>query len=359
MSFQLPVAVKLLDREATNDHAARRRFMGEARLLAALDHPNIVRVLDAGAHRGRLFYVMEYVRGLSLIRVFAHQNRLLPLDVSLFIGIRVAQALQAAHQAVDERGIPLRIVHRDVNPTNILLGFGGTVKVVDFGIATSAISPRETRINVVKGNPRYLAPEQAFGLEADRRADIYALGLTLYEAITGLAPLAAESHRVSLALAREPEIEPPSQLRPSVPAALDRAIMKTLARDPAQRFPSMEALARALQGVLGQLNPSFLPESLDLLLAGAPLPNLVPPSQGTARIAVRTAAPDLEREATSVYRRGDRNGPPDRFRNNRSGSPPAPRSPVVSGPIADDSMDDTVIDGEPTAVGPAAEPESG
>jgi serine/threonine-protein kinase len=147
-------------------------------------------------------------------------------------------------------------------------------------------------VNVVKGNPRYLAPEQAYGLEADARSDLYSLALTLYEAITGRAPLAARTRAETLALAREPEFPPPSRLRPSVSPALDKVILQALARDPKDRFPTLETFACLLQSSLGEINPSFLPESLDRLLP--PVPRLhtlaAQPDPGPARQATADTA---------------------------------------------------------------------
>jgi serine/threonine protein kinase len=303
MGFQVPVALKVLSLEHAQNEAARRRFLAEARLLAQLHHPNLVEVIDAGVTAGQPYYAMSYVRGVSLARLLARQTRLLPLDACLFMAIRVASALHAAHTALDADGQPLGIVHRDVNPTNILVGLHGNLKVIDFGIATSALGPRETRVNVVKGNPRYLAPEQAFGLEADVRTDIYALALTLYEAMTGRAPLASKGRAQGLALAREPQMPPPSSHRPSVSAELDGVVMRALAREPEQRFQSMDALARALQACLVAVNPTFLPESLDRILSDAEIPSLQPPRQGTMRIQSPMGPAREEELPTAVFQR--------------------------------------------------------
>jgi eukaryotic-like serine/threonine-protein kinase len=301
--FQVPVALKLLDREHAQNEAACRRFLAEARLLAQLQHPNLVEILDAGEVSGRPYYVMVFVRGTSLARLLTSQSRLLPLDASLFVGARVAAALHAVHTANDAFGQPLGVVHRDVNPTNILIGRHGVIKLIDFGIATSHLGPRETRINVVKGNPRYLSPEQAFGLEADARSDLYGLALTLYEAITGRAPLAAKDRLEALALAREPQITPPSFHRPSVSTELDRVLMRALARAPEQRFPDLDAFARALQACLATVNPIFVPESLDLLLQTVDLVEPAPPNEGTQRIAEPARGALEEEVPTSVWHR--------------------------------------------------------
>jgi eukaryotic-like serine/threonine-protein kinase len=301
--FQVPVALKLLDREHAQNEAACRRFLAEARLLAQLQHPNLVDVIDAGTYGGRPYYVMVFVRGTSLARLLTSQSRLLPLDASLFLGARVAAALHAVHTAIDAFGQPLGVVHRDVNPTNILIGRHGVIKLIDFGIATSHLGPRETRVNVVKGNPRYLSPEQAFGLEADARSDLYGLALTLYEAITGRAPLASKDPAEALAVAREPVITPPSFHRPSVSPELDRVLMRALARAPDQRFATLEGFARALQACLAEVNPIFVAESLDLLLQQVDLGEPAPPREGTQRVAEPARGAREEEVPTSIWQR--------------------------------------------------------
>jgi len=317
----------VLEEPHNQNEAARRRFVAEARLLAEINHPNVIDVLDVGEIAGgRPFYVMSFVRGTSLARLLARQSRLLPLDASLHIAIRVASALHAAHRAIDGFGRALDIVHRDVNPTNILIGQRGTIKLIDFGIAVSVLGPRETRVNVVKGNPRYLSPEQAFGLEADVRSDVYSLALTLYESITGRAPLATHDRSEGLALARDPEIAPPSHFRPSVNAELDGVVMRALSREPERRFQSMDALARALQACLVEVNPSFLPESLDLLLTGADLPRAVPPTSGTVRIAGPNAGVSEDELPTAVFQRPEGDDEPTVVDPPSLGSDPSSRS---------------------------------
>lgn len=300
MGVQIPVAVKVLQREHAVSKAARRRFWAEARLLVALDHPHIIQIHDTGDADKLPFYVMEYVRGTSLAQLL-NVRRGLPVDAVLQIGVHIASALSAAHKARDGRGRHMRIVHRDVNPSNILLGRHGNIKLIDFGIATSEITPRNTRINVIKGNPRYLAPEQALGLECDVRTDVYGLGLTLYEAITGVAPLATDSLADPLVVAREPRIVRPSVHRPTIGDDLDRVLMRALRRDPAHRFPAMEPFLRSLHGCLMDVNTSQLFDSLDTLVGGADSPE-IPTEQGTRIVKGNDTVADYEDEApTQVY----------------------------------------------------------
>ena len=269
MGIRIPVAIKVLNREHAEGEPARRRFFSEARLLAALDHPNIIKALDAGESIGLPYYVMEYIRGTSLARLLARNKQGLPIDASLQIGVKVGSALSAAYQALDHRNQPMKIIHRDVNPSNILLGCHGAIKLIDFGIATSEMTPRDTRINVVKGNPRYLTPEQAFGIECDERTDVYTLGLTVYEALTGVAPLAPVNNQEALSLAQEVEIVPPSTHRPALGSEIDGVLLRALRREPKNRYTSMGELVRALHSCLISVNPSLLSDSLHLLVTSA------------------------------------------------------------------------------------------
>ena len=308
LGIQIPVAIKVLDPEHAEGEPARRRFFSEARLLASLDHPNIIKALDAGESVGRPYYVMEYIRGTSLARLLTKKKRGLPIDAALQIGVRIGAALGAAHHAVDHRNQPLNIVHRDVNPANILLGRYGATKLIDFGIATSEMTPRDTRINVIKGNPRYLTPEQAFGLECDERTDVYALGLTIYEALTGVAPLAPVNNQEALSLARDVTIVPPSQHRPALGPEIDRVLKRALRRQPRNRYASMDELVRGLHSCLLTVNPSVLDDSLHLLVLSALEPESSQNAESTEVIGMEaeTAVDDIDELPTGVFQRKTR-----------------------------------------------------
>lgn len=313
LGFHLPVALKILDASHQKNEGARRRFFAEARLLAALDHPNVVSIVDAGEYDGASYYAMEYVRGTTLAGLLRGMRSPLPVDGALYIGVRVGAALHAVHTATGPHGDPLEIVHRDVNPANILIGPRGTVKLIDFGIATSNLGPRDTRINVIKGSPAYLSPEQAFGGDIDPRADVYSLGLTIYEALTGVAPLDGGDTATIVARARQPRIPPPTRFRRSLDEQTERVLGCALQREPDDRFPDMMSFVRALHACLVGLNPGLLPESLDLLLERARPPELVPPVAATTRLPERggssSGAFRIAREALTG---GTRDGDPER-----------------------------------------------
>jgi serine/threonine-protein kinase len=234
-----PVALKALAENLAADPSFRARFLREARLAARLHHPNVVQVFDAGEDAEGLFIVMELVDGETLAHELSRRGRLPPDEVAA-LGIALADGLAAAHEA--------GLVHRDVKPRNVLRGRGGAVKLGDFGIASSAETTALTEEGSVLGTAAYLAPEQARGLPAGPAADLYALGVVLYEALAGRRPYEADSLQ-ELVLRREREpVVPPGRLVAGVPAGLEAAILACLAVDPAARPPSAAALGEALAG---------------------------------------------------------------------------------------------------------------
>ncbi len=244
------VAVKVL--EAEGDGENRRRFLREAKLAARLAHPNVVAVFDAGEHDGTPYIVMEYVEGESLAELVARRGRLPPEEVA-----RLAREACAGLQHAHDSGL----VHRDVKPHNLLVRKDGTLKISDFGIARAADVTRITTAGTIVGTAAYLAPEVTAGEEASRAADIYGLGASLYEALTGRPPLEVKS----LAELREAQARPPAPVRelaPEAPPELEAAIMQALARRPEQRPASAAQLARALG--------EPLPEALTVPLARRP-----------------------------------------------------------------------------------------
>jgi eukaryotic-like serine/threonine-protein kinase len=226
-----PVAVKVLAESLAGDTAFRKRFLREARLAARLSHPNVVAVYDAGDEDGgRPYIVMEYVDGTTL-----EGRGPLPPREAVALAVQACHGLAHAHAA--------GLVHRDVKPHNLLLRTDGTLKVADFGIARAAEATALTQVGTVLGTAAYLAPEQAAGEEVTAAADIYSLGAVLYELLAGRPPY----EPASLAdFADRPEIRPVSELAPRVPRHVEDAVMRSLARNPAYRPASADALARDL-----------------------------------------------------------------------------------------------------------------
>ena len=235
------VAVKVLRPEYLRDPDFGSRFRQEAQNAASLSHPNVVTVYDYGEDPSGPFIVMEYVDGEDLATILRRNGALPPSQASR-IGSAVARALAAAHA----RGI----VHRDVKPGNVLIGRDGRVKVVDFGIARAIAEAQMTLPGTTLGSVHYFSPEQARGEPATASSDIYALGIVLYEMLTGARPWEGDS-AASVALARlSGPIPDPTTARPATPPDLALVVSTALAREPGDRYASAAALADALDATL-------------------------------------------------------------------------------------------------------------
>jgi len=235
-----------------------RRFRDEAMVALRLAHGNMVSVFDAGIEDGQIFLAMEHVDGKDLLATWnrcAEKRVPFPVDISVYIVKEVARALVYAHGFED-----LKLVHRDVSPANVLLSYTGEVKLTDFGLAMSILKMERTTPGVVYGKLSYLAPEQARRQPLDGRVDIYAAGILLWELLTGrqLFPIAgdAEGGNVdAMARAREPHIVPPSTIAGRVPPELDRIVMRALATEREDRYPTAELLRADLAGFLAETAP--------------------------------------------------------------------------------------------------------
>jgi serine/threonine protein kinase len=236
-----PVAIKLLDAGLARDDGLRERFLREARLAARLAHPNVVKVYDAGEEDDRPYIVMECVDGETLADVLARQGPL-AFPEAVRLALEACAGLEHAHAA--------GLVHRDVKPQNLLVRADGTLKIADFGIARALESTRVTQEGTVLGTGAYLSPEQAAGGDVTHAADLYSLGVVLYELLTGRTPYTYESlARLAHEQATRP-VEPIRDLVPAVPARLEDVVMRCLARNPAYRPRSASALADDLRTAL-------------------------------------------------------------------------------------------------------------
>ncbi|WNG34393.1 serine/threonine protein kinase [Archangium violaceum] len=252
--FEKVVAVKRILPAYAEDEDFVTLFRREAELGSLLNHPNIVQVLDVGRFGDTYFMAMEYIEGLSL-RELLKSHGPLPLAVVAYLGAELGEALDYVHRRTSSEGLPLNLVHRDVNPPNILLSRIGEVKLGDFGVARAAIHVRLTRADRVRGKLGYLAPEQARGHAFDGRADLFALGLTLHEALTGQRVFQGEDASDTLRSAPPPFLVPPSVHRPDVPPALDAAIMDLLQWQVADRTDRGQRLREQLCALTGALAP--------------------------------------------------------------------------------------------------------
>src|SRR5437868_3929545 len=239
------VALKILHEQYTEDADYVERFRREARAVAALSHPNIVTVIDRGEHENKQFIVFENVDGENLKALFERRGPA-PVTTALELAMQVARGLSFAHQQ--------GLVHRDVKPQTVLLNGDGEAKVTDFGIARSLdVEHGVTQTGTVLGTSNYLSPEQAGGKPVTPATDVYSLGIVLYELLTAEVPFPGENF---VAVAMKHLNEPPPDVlarRPDVPMRLAAAIDRALAKDPAQRFASMDQFAAELRASLHEL----------------------------------------------------------------------------------------------------------
>jgi eukaryotic-like serine/threonine-protein kinase len=230
-----------------------KMFIDEGRIAQALDHPNIVKVVDVGHDQGTYFIAMEYIPGRDLLAVCrrgVEVGTFLPRHLAVAILAQAARGLVYAHEKQDAAGTPLRVVHCDISPGNIVIGWGGTVKLVDFGIARATIMLRESDHSVA-GKYNYMAPEQIRGEAVDARADLFALGVILYELTVGKRLFRGRPEQVMRLVLEEPIVKP-TALRPDYPPSLEHIVMRTLERDPARRYQSARDLRTDLMAWLAE-----------------------------------------------------------------------------------------------------------
>ncbi|RKH69677.1 serine/threonine-protein kinase [Corallococcus aberystwythensis] len=249
--FEKTLVLKRILPHLAEDEAFVEMFLGEAQLAARLDHPNVVQIFDFGEVDGSYFLAMEFIDGPTLRRLIKRSMELkqpLPLGVCAKMVAAAAEGLAFAHELADpETGAPLGLVHRDISPENVLVSRQGAVKVVDFGIAKVAGQGHRTATGVVKGKVAYMPPEQLQAKGMDGRVDVYALGIVLYELLTGKRPFEATTD-VSMmqAILFEPFV-PAVQRRPDLPEAMQRILEKALAKDREQRYPDCRAFQSDLE----------------------------------------------------------------------------------------------------------------
>ena len=247
--FARHVAIKVVHPHLAHDDTFVKMFVDEAKLSARIEHPNVVHVEELGEDAGRYFIVMEYVHGCSLAqleRALAKLQRRLSIDLAVLLAMKVAEGLHAAHEATSDDGEPLGVVHRDVSPQNVLLAYKGYVKLIDFGIAKARGRAQETATRTLKGKLRYMAPEQAFGRRVDRRTDVYALGIVLWELLTMRKLFDGDDDFALLEKVRNPRVPPPSKYAPDVAPALDAAVLWALSATPDDRPPTAQAFRARL-----------------------------------------------------------------------------------------------------------------
>jgi len=249
--FARLVAIKRLHPHLESEEGFVSMFLDEARLAARIRHPNVVPTLDVEDTEG-LYLVMEYIEGdrlLGLLRHAAQRNEKIPQNISLKIAVEMLAGLHAAHELTDDEGSPLNLVHRDISPQNVLIGIDGVTKLTDFGVAKAESRLTQTRDGQLKGKLAYMAPEQTRKSNIDRRVDVFASGILVWEMLTGRRLFKGDSDvEVLNAVVNEP-IPTPRAVSPDVPPELDAVVMKALERDPNRRSSTAAEFAAELERV--------------------------------------------------------------------------------------------------------------
>jgi serine/threonine-protein kinase len=264
--FVRPVAIKRLHPQFARDLTFVGMLLDEGRLGARIQHPNVVSTLDIVTHEDEVFIVLEYVLGTSLATLMRSARKTatpIPPIISASIVAGMLQGLHAAHEAKDDHGVRLELVHRDVSPQNALVGVDGVPRIIDFGVAKATSRLQTTRDGSVKGKLAYMAPEQALGKPVTPRTDVYSASIILWEALTcqRLFDAENEAHLFNKLMTHEPE--PPSAIRPGIPPSLDRAVLRGLEREPAKRFGSAREMAAHIQASMGVASPMEISDWLE------------------------------------------------------------------------------------------------
>ena len=261
--FERAVVLKRVLPHLARQAHFRTMFLDEAKVVAAIAHPNVVQVHELGEEEDDLFLVMEYVAGESLatlLKRVAGDGERLPAHVAAFIVAQAAAGLHAAHELIDDEGQSLEVVHRDVSPHNLMITYDGQVKLLDFGIAKSENATHNTESGVMKGKFAYMAPEQYHREPVDRRTDIFALGTVLWESLVSRRLFARRNDVETLRAICEDSIPQPSEVGGDFPEGLEAACMKALARPKEERFQTAEELQRALESALRDAAPEQFPQ---------------------------------------------------------------------------------------------------
>ena len=254
------VAIKRVLAHLVEDEDFLQMIIDEARISATLQHENIARLYEFAHADGEYFLAMEFVDGKDLRAVIERvrpDGRGLPAEHAAWVAMEAARALHAAHSQRDARGNFLRIVHRDVSPSNLLCGYRGEVKLCDFGIAKATLTRIQTKTGVIKGKVKYMSPEQAMGRKLDHRSDLFSLGTVMYEALTLTPPFAAATEVELIFAVRDGRRPPLTELRPDLPDDLVAIVDKAMSKSRTNRYQSGEDMAADLQLFLDHYAPGY------------------------------------------------------------------------------------------------------
>lgn len=265
--FQKTVAIKKILPHLSDNQEFIEMFVDEAKLAAQLNHNNIIHIYDLGKIQNSYYIAMEYIDGFDLktiLRRGEERGHPMNVELALFIASKIAAALDYAHRKKDFEDREMGLVHRDVSPQNVLISEEGDIKLCDFGIAKAASKASHTQAGALKGKLQYMAPEQAWGKNIDRRSDIFALATVLFEMLTGRKLFTGDNEISILEQVREARVQPPSLHNDEVTPEVDRIVLKALQKDPDNRYQTAGEMAREIDAVLYSFRPT--PTSADLAI---------------------------------------------------------------------------------------------
>ena len=270
--FEKYLALKVIRPQYANDKGFVSMLVEEAKLAVRLNHVNICQIFDLGVEEGRYYIAMEFVDGLDLYRLIKQTSEAgerIPFDMAAFIAAEICAGVDYAHSRKDVNGEPLGVIHRDLSPHNVLVGYDGSVKIIDFGIAKAMARAKTTAAGVIKGKLTYLSPEQASAGEVDHRADLFCVGAVLYELIT-CTKLYRKSDNLqdTLRHAKHALYANPRRWRRDLPKSLEDIILKALSREPDDRYQSGEEMRDVLLRWLHTSGTSFNRRQLEAYLGG-------------------------------------------------------------------------------------------
>ncbi|MFP2909976.1 protein kinase domain-containing protein [Pyxidicoccus sp. 3LFB2] len=251
--FERILAIKKILPTMAEDEEFITMFIDEARISVQLNHANVVHIHELGKHDDAYFIAMEYVAGRdvrTILERYRRRKEIMPTAQAVFITSKLCDGLDYAHRKKDARGQDLHIIHRDVSPQNVLISYEGEVKVIDFGIAKAANRSQKTQAGILKGKFGYMSPEQVRGMPIDRRSDIFAVGVLLYEMLTGEKLFVGESDFSTLEKVRNADVPLPREFNPNIPPGLEKVVLKALAREPEERYQWASDLAEDLMRFL-------------------------------------------------------------------------------------------------------------
>ena len=263
--FEKIIAIKKILPSMAEDADFIQMFIDEAKICGQLNHANICQIFELGRIDDSHFIAMEYIWGKDVLQIqnrFRRLRKFMPVNMAAFLASKMCEGLDYAHRKKDATGKPLNIIHRDVSPQNVIVSYEGEVKVIDFGIAKAASRSSKTQAGVLKGKFGYMSPEQVGGKPLDQKADIFAIGTILYEILTNERLFLGESDFATLEKVRNVNVPPPSTVNKEIPPALDKIIMKALAKDLEARYQWGSDMHDDLQDFLVQTEPVYNAKSL-------------------------------------------------------------------------------------------------